>query len=116
MITKKIRNQKNIKNRKKYQCSQCDAKYNHLISLKDHITGVHEGKRPYLCTICGADYTQNANLRRQIDEVHEQTKRFTLPCVIELLVERFTWKNMYLRFMKASNFNVRCAMQNTPIS
>ena len=68
---------KEFKKLKEYQCPQCDAKYKHFGSLKDHITGVHEGKRPYLCSICGADYTQKANLRRHIDEVHEKTKQFT---------------------------------------
>ena len=68
---------KKSKEHKPHQCPQCDAKFKHRNSLKDHVVGVHEGKRPYLCSICGADYTQKANLRRHIDQVHEKTKRFT---------------------------------------
>ena len=73
---KKSKEHKESKEHKPHQCLQCDAKFKHRNSLKDHIVGVHEGKRPYLCSICGADYTQKANLRRHIDQVHEKTKRF----------------------------------------
>ena len=44
--------------------------------LKNHISLVHEGKKPFKCSICNVRFAQNQGLKKHIAAVHEGKKPF----------------------------------------
>ena len=52
-----------------------DAEYNSKSNLYHHIKSIHERKR-YECTICNASLTTKAKLRKHIEFVREGKKPF----------------------------------------
>ena len=52
-------------------CPICKAEYRGKYVLANHISRVHEKKRPYLCTICGKSQISTYKLKMHYQEVHE---------------------------------------------
>ena len=58
-----------------FHCPNCDNKYKHGSSLKNHIDSFHEGKKPvFQCDQCNKQYTHKTHLNRHIDSVHDGKK------------------------------------------
>ena len=55
----------------RFLCTQCEANFPVLRSLKYHISVVHEGKR-YECTLCEDKFTANHSLDRHMKRKHEK--------------------------------------------
>ena len=58
------------------KCSLCDASFKNSISLKKHMSTVHEekkreGNRP-ICNICKKSFCNKFSLQKHKDEVHEK--------------------------------------------
>ena len=47
--------------------------------LRNHISTVHEKKKPFLCTLCGNSYPSDHYLKSHIKSVHEGERRFKCP-------------------------------------
>ena len=78
-IPKKMKsNMKNTqaKKDKLYECSMCEYSSTRISHLKDHITGVHERKKPHKCSYCDVSFSTNYGLKRHISSVHEGKKPF----------------------------------------
>ena len=65
--------QENVKKAvtKKMKCELCDY---HGSSLKKHMQQVHEKVMSYLCTICNNDFTSEKYLKNHVSTVHEGKK------------------------------------------
>ena len=61
-------------NEKPYECKQCDKKFGHSQSLKDHILTVHKNQKPYPCKFCNKSYGNASNLRRHVKKAHQEEK------------------------------------------
>ena len=64
--------QKN-RNQKHYTCETCGKSFSEAVSLKKHITTVHEGHKDYKCEFC--DKSASC-LKKQMHTIHEGHKDY----------------------------------------
>ena len=58
------------------KCDVCDKMLSLKGGLKNHLTKVHEGKRPYKCNICLANFTSKNQLNKHIKTINKGEKPF----------------------------------------
>ena len=54
-----------------FKCEICIKTFKKEITLKNHISSVHEGVNPHKCDICGKSFKFSHYLKRHISSVHE---------------------------------------------
>ena len=59
-----------------HECSKCEYSSTRISHLKDHITAVHELKKPHKCPSCDVRFSTNYGLKRHIASVHKGKKPF----------------------------------------
>ena len=67
---------------KPHKCPICDACFNRVKHLKDHIDAVHEKKKPHLCSFCGIGFAYKSALKAHIWNVHEKKNSLSDQCVL----------------------------------
>ena len=65
---------KSIHERKRYECTICNASLTTKAKLRKHIEFVHEGKKPFRCDICDVKFAEKGTLDNHIRTVHEKPK------------------------------------------
>ena len=70
-----------ISNVKSFKCLICNSTFTSSRHMKNHISRVHEGKKPFECTLCDYSSSTEGNLKTHIEVVHEEQKPFkcTMP-------------------------------------
>ena len=48
-------------------------------SLREHITSIHEKKKPYSCPICSQSFSMKKDLSQHVQCVHDGIKKFECP-------------------------------------
>ena len=66
----------NLKNKNRFKCVDCDAKFSINSKLQAHINGVHLKLKPFKCSQCDAKFDTNRNLQRHINSVHLKIQPF----------------------------------------
>ena len=59
---------------KPHKCPTCDACFDRVKLLQEHIDAVHEKKKPHLCSLCGFGFAYKSALKAHIGNVHERKK------------------------------------------
>jgi KRAB domain-containing zinc finger protein len=59
------------KSEKTFICVKCGKFFTRQFGLKQHVDGVHEGKRGHKCGMCNKAFTSKSNLNAHIKFVHE---------------------------------------------
>ena len=59
---------------KPHKCPTCDACFERVKILQEHIDAVHEKKKPHLCSLCGSGFAYTSALKAHIGNVHERKK------------------------------------------
>jgi hypothetical protein len=68
----KPRNMTNIhKQKKKYKCQKCDAKYMRKSELENHEAAVHEGIKRFKCDLCENRFSSKGNLKVHMKRIHD---------------------------------------------
>ena len=65
---------KSIHERKRYECTICNASLTTKAKLRKHIEFVREGKKPFRCDICDVKFAEKGTLDNHIRTVHEKPK------------------------------------------
>ena len=58
------------------KCDVCDSFFKTKKNLKEHISPVHEGKKPFKCEICETCFTEKRTLKNHIASVHGEKRPF----------------------------------------
>ena len=60
-------------------CPRCPKILKNKESLKNHISGVHEGKYKSVCHLCDKEIATPTYLKIHINTIHEGHKKFVRP-------------------------------------
>jgi hypothetical protein len=61
---------------KSFKCSQCEYKCSQNSNLKVHINSVHLNLQPFKCSVCEYECSLNSKLKRHMDDVHLKIQPF----------------------------------------
>ena len=59
-----------------FKCLICDFNFTPKDNLNEHVSTVHEGKKPFKFSNCDACFTRENHLQKHISAVHEKMKPF----------------------------------------
>ena len=89
------------KNEKKtFECEICQYSSYRRDHLDRHVASIHEGKRPFKCEFCNHTFSLKDSLNSHIASVHEGKKPLKCEICNYTFLERMTFPNMLLQFMK----------------
>ena len=66
----RTRGKRREKNKDKFECKECDIKFNNNGHLQRHIKSVHLNIRDFECKECDMKFSDNSKLKRHINSVH----------------------------------------------
>ena len=95
----------NLKNKTRFKCADCDAKFSSQKNLQRHIDGVHLKLKPFVCLTCAMKFSENGNLQQHINDVHLQIKSFScLTCEY-----KFSSRSNLKRHTKTCTGELKCS-------
>ena len=60
-----------MKKKARFDCKLCAKEFATKQRLYDHISAVHEGKKPFECKICFKKFGDNSTLIKHTKSIHE---------------------------------------------
>ena len=68
--------------KRRYSCHICGNGFHFVGQLNDHVAKVHEEKKDWACLICGQSYSDQDSLQQHILGVHETRENSQLPSTL----------------------------------
>ena len=107
-------------NKTPFQCKACDDRFSEQVSLRAHITEVHEGKKLFKskdnhkllqCTTCGIRFTKKGSLNKHMAKIHNQLRTYTCKLCGSIFDENHKLKThiCFGRNKKPAQSGIKCS-------